>query len=144
LTAKVKPQGLVCNPQSRDFTICQHGPKTAAKAIIKPTMRQSNRSFTLLQAAADSPVLARLSALAQDSSDRLKAIRVLVPETLWPAIQPGPIDGASWCLLVNSNAASAKLRQLTPALLAHLRTKGWDVTALRIKVQMRASPLHAQ
>ena len=102
-------------------------------------MRQSNRSFTLLQAAADSPTLARLSALAQDSNNRLKAIKTLIPETLWPAIQPGPIDGASWCLLVTSNAASAKLRQLTPALLAHLRTKGWDVTALRIKVQMRTS-----
>ena len=109
-----------------------------------PTMRQSNRSFTLLQAAADSPTLARLSALAQDSNDRLKAIKTLIPETLWSAIQPGPIDGASWCLLVTSNAASAKLRQLAPALLAHLRTKGWDVTALRIKVQMRATTLHSQ
>lgn len=103
------------------------------------TMRQSNRSFTLLQAAADSPTLARLSALAQDSNDRLKAIKYLLPEALWVAIQPGPIDGANWCLLVNSNAASAKLRQLAPALLAHLRTKGWDVTSLRVKVQMRRS-----
>ena len=107
-------------------------------------MLQSNRSFTLLQAAADSPTLARLSALAQDSSDRLKAIKALVPETLWPAIQPGPIDGANWCLLVNSNAASAKLRQLAPALLAHLRSKGWDVSALRIKVQMRDTTLHVK
>jgi hypothetical protein len=107
-------------------------------------MRQSNRSFTLLQAAADSPTLARLSALAKDSNDRLKAIQSLMPEALWSSIQPGPIDGASWCLLVGSNAAAAKLRQLTPALLAHLRTKGWDVTALRVKVQMRTSPQSTQ
>ena len=107
-------------------------------------MRQSNRSFTLLQAAAESPTLKRLAELAQDSNDRLKAIKTLIPEPLWAAIQPGPIDGASWCLLVSSNAAAAKLRQLTPALLAHLRTKGWDVTALRIKVQMRAATLRHQ
>ncbi|WP_394787436.1 hypothetical protein [Rhodoferax sp.] len=102
-------------------------------------MRQRNHSITLLQAAADSPTLARLTALAQDSTDRLKAVKGLIPENLWPAIKPGPIDGASWCLLVSSNAASAKLRQLSPALLAHLRTKGWDVTAIRLKVQIKAN-----
>jgi hypothetical protein len=100
-------------------------------------MRQRNISLTLKQAVAGSGTLARLSALAQDSNDRLKAVKNLIPSTLWPAIQAGPIDGDSWCLLVSSNAASAKLRQLTPALLAHLRTKGWDVTAIRLKVQMK-------
>lgn len=100
-------------------------------------MRPRHISLTLQQAAAGSPTLARLTALAQDSNDRLKAVKGLIPESLWPAIQPGPIDGASWCLLVSSNAATAKLRQLTPALLAHLRTKGWDVTAIRLKVQLK-------
>ena len=53
------------------------------------------------------------------------------------AIRSGPIDGETWCLLVDSNAAAAKLRQLAPALLAHLRTKGWAVTNLRLKVQIK-------
>nr|WP_315430034.1 hypothetical protein [uncultured Albidiferax sp.] len=101
-------------------------------------MRLRNQSFTLLQAAADSPTLARLTALAQESNDRLKAVKGLMPEALWSAIKAGPIEGSSWCLLVNSNAVSAKLRQLSPALLAHLRSKGWDVTAIRLKVQMKA------
>ncbi len=102
-------------------------------------MRPSHRPFTLQQAASNSPTLAHLCALAQESNDRLKAIKGLMPEALWAAVKAGPIEGASWCLLVSSNAASAKLRQLSPALLAHLRTKGWDVTAIRLKVQMKAN-----
>ena len=100
-------------------------------------MRHSHQSFTLQQAAADSPTLARLAALAQESNDRLKAVKGLMPDALWSSIKAGPIEDTSWCLLVNSNAASAKMRQLSPALLAHLRTKGWDVTAIRLKVQMK-------
>jgi hypothetical protein len=102
------------------------------------SMRKSNHSVTLQQAASNSPTLARLVALAKDSNDRLKAVRGLMPEALWSSVQAGPIDGSNWCLLVNNNAVSAKLRQLSPALLAHLRTKGWDVTAIRLKVKMKA------
>jgi hypothetical protein len=40
-------------------------------------------------------------------------------------------------VLVPSNAASAKLRQLEPALLAHLRTHGWDVQQMRFKIMAR-------
>lgn len=83
----------------------------------------------------ESPTLARLSELVRDSSLRLKAIEPLLPPLLRPAIQAGPIEGATWCLLVSSNSAAAKLKQLQPALLAHLRSRGWEVTAIRIKVQ---------
>ena len=99
-------------------------------------MNRRNRAITVLQATQDSPTLARLSVLAADSSARLKAIEPLIPVALRPAIQAGPIDGASWCLLLSNNAVAAKVRQLTPALLAHLRTKGWEVNAIRLKVQM--------
>jgi len=53
------------------------------------------------------------------------------------AITAGPIDGLNWCLIVNNNSAAAKLRQLLPALTAHLHSKGWEVNAIRIKVQTR-------
>ena len=103
----------------------------------RPTIRKSNQAFTVQQAAADSPSLAHLSALARDSSARLKALDGLIPASLRSAIRSGPIDGDAWCLLVDSNAAAAKLRQLSPALLAHLRTHGWAVTSLRLKVQIK-------
>lgn len=78
-----------------------------------------------------------LTALVNDSTARLKAVQALIPPALRQAIRPGPIDGDAWCLLVDGNAAAAKLRQLSPALLAHLRTKGWMVNTLRLKVQLK-------
>jgi hypothetical protein len=99
-------------------------------------MNRRSRSVTALQATQDTPVLARLTELATESSARLKAIQSLIPAALRSAIQPGPIDGTSWCLIVDNSAVAAKVRQLLPALESHLRSKGWEVTAIRLKVQM--------
>ena len=82
-------------------------------------------------------MLAQLTSLSRDSSARLRAVENLIPALLHPSIQAGPNDAASWCILVSNNAAAAKLRQLLPALAAHLRTKGWDVQTIRLKVQAR-------
>ena len=91
---------------------------------------------TLLQATQDSPTLARLTELSRDSVARLRAVEPMIPAALRPAVTAGPIDGSIWCLIVNSNAAAAKIRQVLPALEAHLRTKGWEISAIRLKVQM--------
>jgi hypothetical protein len=98
-------------------------------------MNRRHYAVTLQQASEDSPTLAKLTALTRDSSDRLKAIEMLIPATLRPAVQAGPIDGDAWCLLVRGNAAAAKIRQLLPALQAHLRSRGWEVNLIRLKVQ---------
>jgi hypothetical protein len=90
---------------------------------------------TLQQAAEDSPTLARLAQLARESGERLAAVESLIPLSLRGAVRPGPIDGPDWCLLVDSSAAAAKLRQLLPALLDRLRDRGWQVTSIRLKVQ---------
>ncbi|MGZ5179660.1 MAG: hypothetical protein ACXWC2_04230 [Ramlibacter sp.] len=91
------------------------------------------------QAAQDSPTLARLAQLARESGERLKAVESLIPPTLRRFVKAGPIEGSSWCLLVEGNAAAAKLRQVLPALQALLCDRGWQVTSIRIKVQARAS-----
>ena len=44
------------------------------------------------------------------------------------------MEDTVWCLLVANNAVAAKVRQLLPDLTAHLRTKGWNVTQIRLKV----------
>ncbi|RYE38966.1 MAG: hypothetical protein EOP24_45600 [Hyphomicrobiales bacterium] len=98
-------------------------------------MNRRHRAVTLQQATQESPTLAMLASLTRDSSARLKAIEMLIPPALRPAIQAGPIDGTSWCLLVKSNAAAAKIRQLLPAFEAHLRSRGWEVNAIRLKIQ---------
>ncbi len=92
-------------------------------------------SVTLLQASQASPVLARLTDLTRDSVARLGAVQELIPAALRSSVQAGPIDGAVWCLLINNTATAAKMRQLLPALESHLRSKGWDVDSIRLKVR---------
>lgn len=98
-------------------------------------MNRRHHAITLLQATQDSPMLARLSALATESSARFNAIEALIPSNLRKYIQPGPIEGTVWCLLLSNNTVAAKMRQLLPALEAHLRSKGWEVTSIRLRVQ---------
>jgi len=104
---------------------------------LHPAVNRRLHPVSIQQATDDSPTLAKLVALARESGDRLKAIELLIPAALRPAVQAGPIEGTSWCLLVSSNAAAAKLRQVLPALQAHLRSRGWEVTSIRLKVQIR-------
>ena len=93
-----------------------------------------SRSWTVLQASHESPTLARLSELVADSGARLQCIIPLLPPALRASVKAGPVEDTVWCLLVANNAVAAKLRQLLPDLTAHLRTKGWDVTQIRLKV----------
>jgi hypothetical protein len=99
-------------------------------------MNRRHQSVTLLQASQDSPTLARLTELTRDSVARLKAIESLIPAPLRPAVKAGPIEGPVWCLILDNNAAAAKIRQLLPALESHLRVKGWEINSIRLKVQV--------
>ena len=95
------------------------------------------RRFVPLQEACDgAPTLARLAQLARESRDRLEAVQFLIPAPLRSAIKAGPIDGTNWCLLVDNNAAAAKLRQVLPALTAELCRRGTQVNSIRLKVQI--------
>ena len=98
-------------------------------------MNRRNQSYTLQQATQDSPALARLTGLVAESSARLQSVEALIPAALRSAVRAGPIEGTVWCLILDNNAIAAKIRQLLPALEAHLRAKGWDVSAIRLKVQ---------
>ncbi len=95
-------------------------------------------AIPLQQAAQESPTLARLADRVRASSNRLDAIRPLLPTPLRSAVQAGPIDEGQWCLLVSSNAVAAKLRQFVPALQMHLESCGLSVSGIRIKVQGRS------
>ncbi|MFZ1606770.1 hypothetical protein [Candidatus Aalborgicola defluviihabitans] len=101
-------------------------------------MNRPNHSFTLLQATQDSPTLARLTGLVAESSARLQSVQPLIPVALRSAVRAGPIEGTVWCLILDNNAIAAKIRQLLPALESHLRSKGCEVTTIRLKVQTRS------
>jgi hypothetical protein len=104
--------------------------------MTAPSVARRLHPVTLQQAAEESPTLARLAQLARESGERLEAIKLLIPGPLRSAVQAGPIDEGAWCLLVDSNAAAAKLRQVVPALLDRLRDCGWQVNSIRLKVQI--------
>lgn len=112
-----------------------HRSPTCPSALGATSMNRRHYAISLQQASEDSPTLAKLAALTRESSERLQAIELLIPAALRGTVQAGPIDGTSWCLLVKSNAAAAKIRQLLPALQAHLRNRGWEVHSIRLKIQ---------
>ena len=100
-------------------------------------MNRRYNAVTLLEATEGSPTLANLAARARDAGERLAAVQDLIPPEMRPAIQPGPAEGDVWCMLVNGSAAAAKLRQLAPMLQARLKSRGWEVGTIRIKVMSR-------
>ena len=78
--------------------------------------------------------LSQLQALARDGQNRLQAILPLLPVSMRSLVQSGGVEGESWCILVPNSAMAAKLRQFLPSLCAHLRTKGWNVQLITVKV----------
>ena len=58
------------------------------------------KSQTLEQVVGSAPSLAHLSAIAQDTQNRLKAIAPLLPVSLRTLIQSGGVEDDAWCLLV--------------------------------------------
>jgi hypothetical protein len=127
-------------PRRQEKRPAQRAATIAGKPFILRILSSSNRrntSFTLQQAAEASPALAGLAERARDCADRLRAIEDLIPLPLRPSLTAGPAEGEEWCLLVQGNAAAAKLRQMTPMLVNRLRQRGWAVTTLRLKVRSR-------
>ena len=78
--------------------------------------------------------LSQLQALARDGQNRLQAILPLLPVSMRSLVQSGGVEGDAWCILVPNSAMAAKLRQFLPSLCAHLRTKGWKVQTITVKV----------
>jgi len=91
-------------------------------------------SVSLTKAVADSPVLAHLSALLEQSKQRMIIVESLLPIGLRKLVTPGPADEGTWCLLVRSGAAACKLRQILPDLEARLQHATGNAVKIRVKV----------
>lgn len=96
---------------------------------------RSSAMFSLEEAAGSAPVLAQLRERLAISELCLEHVRAFIPITMRHQVKAGPIEGSEWCLLVGSAAASSKLRQLLPTIQSALSQQGFEVTAIRIKVQ---------
>jgi hypothetical protein len=103
-------------------------------------MNRRNIPYSIEEAARESPTLSKLINLSRESNDMLQSLQPLIPQNLRSAIKAGPIDstvnGTTWCLIVEGNAAVAKLRQLLPKFQAHLLSTGKQITDIRLKVRL--------
>lgn len=104
-------------------------------------MPLASPAISVSEAALQATGLAQLARLAAQSEQWLQSVENLIPERLRPAIQAGPIDGPTWCMLVRGSAAAAKLRQLLPNILSQLRARGCEVTSIRLHIQLPANTL---
>ena len=82
--------------------------------------------------------LLRLQQLMRDSNARFEAIRPSLPAAMAPHVKPGPVDETGWSLLAANASVAAKLRQMQPRLESILRERGWQVSAIRVRVQSSA------
>lgn len=96
-------------------------------------------AVSVVHAVHRAPTLAGLVQLADQSAQCLKTVAPLIPTGMLSGVQAGSFHDGQWCLLAANSAVAAKLRQLVPALAAHLRTHGQNVSEIRIKVAMRNS-----
>lgn len=97
----------------------------------------ATKTLPLATALGRSEPLNSLLRRLHDSRERLATVAALLPDSLRPAVRPGPLDDAGWVLLVNDSSAAAKLRQLMPVLEAALLAAGWPAVPVRIKVLPR-------
>ena len=105
------------------------------RAPGKPTSAPlPSRTHGIADALAHSEPLIQLARRMRESQARLVAIAPLLPLALRAQVKAGPIDELGWTLLVGNSAVSAKLRQMVPALEAHLRTQVWDGPTVRVKM----------
>jgi len=102
--------------------------------VTKPPPVVPN-STPIADALQRSAPLAQLRQRLQDSNARFTAIRAQLPPALAAHVKPGPVDDEGWSLLAANASVAAKLRQLQPRLEDTLRARGWQVIAIRIKVQ---------
>lgn len=72
---------------------------------------------------------------AERSRQCLAWVEPLIPAGLRRSVRHGPLQDGQWCLLAANSATAAKLRQLVPALASALRSRGEQVSAIRVKVQ---------
>jgi hypothetical protein len=116
-----------------DQNLHRYTPRVNAKPPFSKSQLVPD-SLSIADALQRSAPLAHLRQRLQDSNARFAAIHALLPAPLAPHVSAGPVDEDGWTLLVANASVGAKLRQLQPRLEERLRQRGWQVSAIRIKV----------
>lgn len=84
-----------------------------------------------------------LQALLQQAQKLLalqKAWNEVAPKPLAAASKVGAVRQQTLIVYANNGAVAGKLRQLVPSLLEKIQKRGFEVTAIRVDVQVEALP----
>jgi hypothetical protein len=92
-------------------------------------------SLALADALQRSDPLSALLQRVRQSQQRLAVVLPLLPEPLRAGLSAGPLDDSAWQLVVASQAAAAKLRQLLPAMQAALEQAGLGQPPIKLKLR---------
>ena len=97
------------------------------------SFRSPSRVSGILQAAAGLRDYARE---AQRLAELTEIASRVLPDAIRPAVKAGRLRAGVLFLLAENAAVAAKLRQFAPRLLASYRRLGWQVTEIRVAVQV--------
>ena len=82
------------------------------------------------------PNLQTLLQHAQELLALQSAWNEIAPKQLAAASRTGAVRGRMLIVYASNGAVAAKLRQLAPSLLAKIQKRGFEVTAIRVDVQV--------
>lgn len=90
-----------------------------------------------------------LSSDAELKTLSAQAEKIACTQKIWGRVAPPPLNQHSHAGLIrdgqitvytSSSAVAAKLKLLTPQLLKNLQKEGFEVTAIRVEVQVKSQP----
>lgn len=90
------------------------------------------------------PELNALSVHNQQTQVAQKLWEAIAPDNLAQFSQASSIKNQQFTIHANNNAVAAKIKLLSPNLLLKLQKQGCEVTSIRVKVQVKSSPLPRQ
>jgi hypothetical protein len=94
----------------------------------------------LKQVLADDATLRRWEERRRHLDALTRIVRGLHPRPLAERIHVADADGPELTLACDAGATAAIVRQRGPDMLAALRREGWEFSAIRVRVQVRADP----
>ncbi len=86
------------------------------------------------------PELIALNAHTKDAQVAQKIWGLIAPDNLAKFSHASSIKNKQLNLYAHNNAVAAKIKLLIPSLLIQLEKQGCEVTAIRVKVQVKSSP----
>jgi len=87
------------------------------------------------------PELIELNKRTQESQAAQKLWGEIAPDNMAQFSHISSIKNNQFTVYANNNAVAAKIKLLIPSLLIKLEKQGYEVTAIRVKVQAKSSPL---